>query len=153
MVLYLFLTAAVVALDQVTKFLFYGKAATSIIGNFLWFESTLNTGIAFSIFSGKSMQIVLIVFSSIAALFMLMLVLSKAFLKNKPEKIMLALILGGTIGNIIDRIAFGGVRDFIYLKFIDFAIFNVADMFITITAIVLCIYVISHISKNKEEDD
>ena len=153
MILYLFLTALVIALDQVTKHLFYGKIATSILGDFLWFDSTLNTGVAFSIFSGKSMQIVLIVFSSIAALFMLMLILSNAFLKNRAEKIMLALILGGTIGNIIDRIVFGGVRDFVYLKFMDFPIFNVADMFITISAIVLCIYVLHHISKKKEEDD
>ena len=153
MILYLLLAGVAVALDQVTKYLFYGKAATSIIGNFLWFDSTLNTGAAFSIFSGKSMQIVLIVFSSVAALFMLVLILSNAFLKNRPEKIMVALILGGTIGNIIDRISFGGVRDFIYLKFMDFPIFNVADIFITISAIVLCIYVLYHISKKKEEDD
>ena len=48
--------------------------------------------------------------------------------------------MGGTIGNLIDRIIFKGVRDFIYLKFIDFAIFNIADMAISLGAITLCVY-------------
>lgn len=152
MIIGLFLAAAAVGLDLLTKYFFYGKAATSIIGDFLWFESTLNKGAAFSIFSSENMQIVFIVFSALASLVMLMLIISKTFLKSKAEKILVAFILGGTVGNMIDRIIYGGVRDFIYLKFINFAIFNVADMFITISVIILAIYVIVHMFKKEKND-
>ena len=152
MILSLFLTAVVVALDLVSKHFFYGNAATSIIGDFLWFESTLNKGAAFSIFSSEDMQVVFIVFSALASLVMLMLIVTKTFLKSKAEKILVSLILGGTIGNMIDRIIYGGVRDFIYLKFMNFAIFNVADMFITISIIILLIYVIVHMFKKEKND-
>ena len=136
----------VIGLDQLSKFLVYGTAARSIIGNALWFESTLNTGVAFSMFSGKSFVFVIVACVASAVLFYL--IYTKKFLKRKSEKISLALILGGTISNAIDRIIFGGVRDFIYLKFINFAIFNVADMAITIGAILLCVVII--FSKDKK---
>ena len=139
----------VIGLDQLSKFLVYGTAARSIIGNVLWFESTLNTGVAFSMFSGKSFVFVIVACVASAVLFYL--IYTKKFLKRKSEKISLALILGGTISNAIDRIIFGGVRDFIYLKFINFAIFNVADMAITIGAILLCVVII--FSKDKKIDD
>ena len=58
--------------------------------------------------------------------------------------------MGGTIANAIDRLVFSGVRDFIYLKFINFAIFNVADMAITIGAILLCVSIV--VSMFKKED-
>lgn len=138
MIIALICVCLVVALDQVTKFLIYGTAARSILGNIVWFESTLNTGVAFSMFSGAG--IVFIVISSLASALMLYLIISNRFFKTKFEKITLGVILGGTIGNLIDRIAFNGVRDFIYLKFINFAIFNVADMAITLGVIVLCVY-------------
>lgn len=152
MILGLILAAIAVGLDQLTKYLFYGKAATSIIGDFLWFESALNKGAAFSIFSSENMQVVFIVFSALASIIMLLLIVLKTFLKNKTEKVLVALILGGTIGNMIDRIMYGGVRDFIYLKFMNFAIFNVADMFITISVIILCIYVTVNIFKKEKND-
>lgn len=138
MIIALICVCLVVALDQVTKFLIYGTATRSILGNIVWFESTLNTGVAFSMFSGAG--IVFIVISSLASALMLYLIISNRFFKTKFEKITLGVILGGTIGNLIDRIAFQGVRDFIYLKFINFAIFNVADMAITLGVIVLCVY-------------
>ena len=70
--------------------------------------------------------------------------------KRIPEKISIALILGGTVSNAIDRLIFGGVRDFIYLKFIDFAIFNIADMAITIGSILICVCIIFLKDKNSK---
>ena len=141
--------AAVICLDQLSKILIYGTAARSILGNILWFESTLNTGVAFSMFSGNS--VVFFVIACIASLVISYLIYSKRWFKNKAQKISLALILGGTISNAIDRLIFGGVRDFIYLKFINFAIFNIADMAITIGAILLCGFII--FSKDNKTDD
>ena len=139
---------AIIAIDQLTKFLIYGSAPVSVLGDFLWFESSLNTGVAFSMFEGHSYLFV--VLSGVAALVMIWLIISKKIFKSKFEKISLGVILGGTIANAIDRIAFGGVRDFIYLKFINFAIFNVADMAITIGASLLCLLIVISIFKKDE---
>ena len=141
--------AIIVGLDQLTKFLIYGTPARSILGNLLWFESTLNTGVAFSMFEG--MQILFVIVAAIASVLFVYLIISKKWLTSKLEKISVALVLAGTIGNLIDRIVFNGVRDFIYLKFINFAIFNVADMAITIGAILLCVAII-FLRKPKEEE-
>lgn len=140
MIIGLVCAIVIVGIDQLTKFLVYGTATRSIIGNFLWFESTLNTGVAFSMFEGKS--ILFFVIAMVASVVIIYFICSKRMLKLTPEKISLGLILGGTISNAIDRLVFGGVRDFIYLKFMNFAIFNVADMAITIGAILLCVSII-----------
>ena len=129
-----------IVLDQLTKFLIYGTAAKSIIGNFLWFESTLNTGVAFSLFEG--FPVIFIIISSIASVLIGCLIISKKYCKGKVTKISLGLILGGTFSNLLDRIMFGGVRDFIYLKSINYAIFNVADMAVVCGVILLCISLI-----------
>ena len=151
MVISLILSAIIVLFDQLTKFLIYGTASRSIIGNFLWFTSTPNTGVAFGLFSGNSW--IFIITSLIASGFLIWLVLSKKFFVSKFEKFTLATILGGTISNVIDRIIFGYVRDFIYLKFINFAIFNIADMAITIGAILLCVgIVISSFKTHSKEE-
>ena len=129
-----------IIIDQLTKFLIYGSASRSIIGDFLWFESTLNTGVAFSMFSGNSW--VFVVISTVFSAVFVWLILSKKWFKSKIEKICFGFILGGTLSNAIDRIIFGGVRDFIYFKSIDFAIFNLADTAIVLGAIALCGYIL-----------
>lgn len=150
MILGFILSVIVIGLDQLTKFLIYGLPARSIIGDLLWFESSLNTGIAFSMFEGKSY--IFIITSLLAAGLMVWVICSKKFFTSKFDKITLGIILGGTISNVIDRIVFSGVRDFIYLKFINFAIFNVADMAITIGAIMLCISIlVAGLKKEKVE--
>jgi signal peptidase II len=60
------------------------------------------------------------------------------------------MITGGAIGNIVDRIALGYVRDFVYFELIDFAVFNLADSFLTIGTILLLIYVIFFFGKEEE---
>ena len=148
MITSLIVAAIVVGVDQLTKFLIYGTPAGSVVGNLLWFESTLNTGVAFSMFEG--MQWLFIVIASVASILFIYLIVSKKWLESKFEKISVALVLAGTVGNLIDRIIFNGVRDFIYLKFINFAIFNVADMAITIGAIMFCVAIV-FFRKSKEE--
>lgn len=142
-------TIVAIALDQLTKFLVYGSVARSIIGNFLWFSSTLNTGVAFSMFEGQG--IVLSVVAAIACVAFAYLIFSKRFFNSKLQKSCLGLILGGTFSNLLDRFIFGGVRDFIYLKFINYAIFNVADMAIVCGVIILCISVIVEVVRQSKE--
>ena len=140
---------ASIGFDQLTKFLVYGTATRSIIGNFLWFESTLNTGVAFSMFENNS--IFFFIVAIIASIFLGFLVCSKKYLSLKIDKIGLGLVLGGTLSNAIDRLIFKGVRDFIYLKFMNFAIFNVADMAICVGAALICFSII-FLRKDKKDD-
>ena len=142
------LALVAIGVDQLTKFLIYGTATKVVLGDLLWFKSTLNTGVAFSMFEGNSA--VFIVITSLAAAALTFLILSKKFLNKTRYKVCLGLILGGTIGNLIDRIFFKGVRDFIYLKFLNFAIFNVADAIIVVTVAVFCVFMI--IDTFKKED-
>ena len=61
------------------------------------------------------------------------------------------MIFAGAVGNIIDRLALGFVRDFIYFELIDFAVFNFADSCLTVGTIVLIIYMIFFYSRDEKE--
>jgi len=141
---------SIVALDQLSKFLIFGLPARSIIGELLWFQSEKNTGAAFSMFSGNNVFFIII--TSVACVALGYLLFSKKFMTHKLEKISLALVLAGAISNLVDRILFSYVRDFIYLKFINFAVFNVADAAITIGSILLIISILFLNQKDTKDD-
>lgn len=125
--------------DQLTKLWLYGKSC-SLIGNFLWLEPGFNTGASFSIFSNSTLFLAL--FSIPIMAVMVYAIVSNKVSKSKFFKISLGFILGGTLGNFIDRIWLKGVRDFIYFKSVNFAIFNFADVFINIGAYMLFGFVV-----------
>jgi signal peptidase II len=128
----------IIVADLLTKFFTVGIDREVIPGFFKFFY-TQNTGAAWSIFAGN--QIGLIIISVIAIAFIVFYtIFSKS--KSKFMYISLGFILGGALGNMVDRIAFGYVRDFIKLEFINFPIFNVADMALTVGVILICIYFI-----------
>lgn len=138
------IAVAIVVADQITKAVLYGQSY-SVWGDFLWVESSFNTGAAFSFLSGKVWLFICI--SVLSCAVMIYFICSTKWGLGMYTKISLSLVLGGAIGNLIDRIMLGGVRDFIYLKSINFAIFNVADMAVTVGAIALVISVIIDIIK------
>jgi len=142
---------SIIACDQITKFIVFGSADRSILGNVLWFQSEQNTGAAFSMFSGNNIAFIII--TSIACMVLAYILFSKKMFTQKIEKLSIALVLGGAVSNLIDRIIFAYVRDFIYLKFIDFAVFNIADMAITIGAILLIISMLFLQKKDTKEND
>lgn len=115
-------------------------------------QYTENTGASFSLFAGN--QTALIVITSV------IMVLIAAFLiwqKKSPKlfRYAMLMILGGGIGNLYDRIAFNYVRDFIDYTFlktffnIDFAIGNIADIYLCVGILMIIVYVIFAF---KEED-
>lgn len=138
----------IVGIDQMTKAVLYGQSY-SVWGDFLWVESSFNTGAAFSFLSGKVWLFICV--SSLSCVAIIYFICSSKWGLSTYSKISLSFVLGGAIGNLIDRIALGGVRDFIYLKSINFAIFNVADMAVTVGAIALVISVIIDIIKNNRK--
>ena len=75
--------------------------------------------------------------------------------KYKPKSYLavsaIGMIVGGGIGNMIDRIWLGYVVDFIYIKIIDFAVFNVADSFVCVGTALLVIYILFFYKEKTEE--
>ncbi|MBI2668016.1 signal peptidase II [Candidatus Woesearchaeota archaeon] len=121
------LTFLVVILDQLTK------SYSNLIDFDFWLLSIRqikNTGAGFGILKDYRF---LLIFISIIVMFIAIYYLINA--KNKYSIYGLSFILGGTIGNLIDRIFFGYVRDFIDFGF--WPAFNLADSFITIGGIIL----------------
>lgn len=152
MIISLILVAIVVLLDLVSKALLYGKSF-SLIGDFLWIESAFNKGASFGMLQGG--RVFFIIFTIPIVMFMFWIICSKKYKKSLFFKICISLILGGTLGNLIDRIFLGGVRDFIYLKSINFAIFNIADSAITVGVIlfIICLLIdVIKVEKIKKEN-
>ena len=133
---FLFLSIFIVLIDQFTKFLIFYNNKLFINKDFLLFKLDFvkNYGAAFNIFSGSRMLL-----SLISILFSILLIYL-IFRKNTLRPFDLysySFILGGTIGNGIDRIYKGFVVDFINLNIINFPVFNIADISINIGFIFL----------------
>ena len=128
---YLSLSIFIFLLDQLTKYLMFYNFKFFINKDFLLFrlDFVKNYGAAFNIFSGS--RIFLSFISIIFSIFLIYLILRQ----NTSRSLDLysySFILGGTIGNGIDRIINGYVIDFINLNIINFPVFNIADISINI---------------------
>ena len=143
MILLIALIFGVIALDQLTKWLaviyLSGEPSFPLWKDVLHFTYARNEGAAFGMLSDQ--RWVFMVFSTIAII-ALLIVLCFYRPKSRYVQITLAMIVGGGIGNMIDRVALGYVIDFIDFTLIDFAIFNVADSFVTVGAFMLMGYLI-----------
>ena len=142
---FLSLSIFIVLTDQFTKYLMFYNKKLFINKDFLLFKLDFvrNYGAAFNIFSGN--RIFLSLISIIFSILLIYLILRKNTL-NQFELLSYSLILGGTIGNGIDRILKGFVVDFINLNIINFPIFNIADISINIGFI----FLLYRIFKNKQ---
>ena len=96
-----------------------------------------NDGAAFSIGSGRPLF-----FAALTAVVVLGMIYAVMREKNLPYPLIaiLGLVAGGGIGNGLERVAHGSVTDFLATTFMNFAIFNVADIFVTCGIIAACIY-------------
>ena len=122
----------------------------AVIDKVLYFRYTENTGVAFSMFSDN--RWVLVGITSVMLIVALAFFLSGK-IKDKLELFALSLIIAGGVGNLIDRLSIGYVIDFIDVRIINFAIFNVADMCITIGAILVCIAAFAAEKREKREQE
>jgi signal peptidase II len=134
--------AAVIALDQFTKFLVVTRLMPigdySVLSGLLEFTYVENRGIAFGMFQDQRWFFV--VATSIIAIVVLFFIF-KMFKDYVFFTICLSLIFGGAIGNIIDRIRFGYVIDFIHFNFFP-PVFNIADSAVVVGAIALSIAIL-----------
>ena len=135
--LYFFsLSTFIILIDQFTKYLIFYNHKIFINKDFLIFrlDFVKNYGAAFNIFSGN--RIFLSFISIIFSILIIYLILRKNTI-NTFDLYSYSFILGGTIGNGMDRILRGFVIDFINLNIINFPVFNIADISINIGFIFL----------------
>ena len=130
--------AASIALDQLTKALTDGAQTVEIIKDVLYIQSTYNTGAAFSMLGGVEWAQTFFIILTVVAVAVATVYLFMNKKKSLWLDLSIVLVISGAIGNFIDRIVLGYVRDFIYVTF--FANFNVADSAITIGAIMLLVF-------------
>jgi signal peptidase II len=128
------LAGVVVGLDQLTKHLIRTDIAVGEVHKFFFAINLVhvrNTGVAFSLFSGGGSVVLLITLAA--------LVLLTGYLARRPERpglwVPTGLLIGGAVGNLIDRIVYGAVTDFIKLPL--WPAFNLADSAITIGVLAL----------------
>ena len=141
-----------VCIDQFTKYLVVGhlkdRPAYVLIRNIFQLEYLENRGAAFGILQNQRVFFYISVLLITAAVIWFY---SKVPMEKKylPLRICAILIVGGALGNCIDRIRLNYVVDFFYFKLIDFPIFNVADIYVTVAAFLLVILILVYY---KEED-
>ncbi|MDD3014099.1 MAG: signal peptidase II [Candidatus Gastranaerophilales bacterium] len=140
---YTFLIAILVCIiDQISKYLVSSRLFfaqnISLIDKYLSITKVYNTGAAFSLFENGTK--LLIFFSIVVSIALIIYILKKNNKLEPPLLIAWGLILGGTIGNLADRILLGYVIDFIRLDFINFPIFNIADISINLGAFLIVLY-------------
>ncbi|MDA9636864.1 signal peptidase II [SAR86 cluster bacterium] len=144
-------------MDQISKLLIlnYLEVNQSIqIFNLLNFTFVKNFGIAFSLFNNESLNasLILVILVSIICIFLFINIFTSIFEKQIAllERCSMAAILSGGIGNLIDRIAYGYVVDFIDISFNPY-VFNLADVYVTMGIIMYLLK--SFLFANKDESN
>ncbi len=133
----------VVLADQISKWIVLEQLdePVSIIPHVLSFEYTTNTGMAWGMLKDHRWIFMTL---SVVAIVAFTYLYYKVKTPHRLFTVAVGFVLGGGIGNMIDRLfrPGGGVIDFFRTDFMDFPIFNVADIFITVGGALLVIYVI-----------
>lgn len=144
----------IVLIDQVTKQFAISKLETvgtyTVIEGFLQFTYTLNEGIAFSLFESSTVSklIIIVVTALVCALILGYMYTNRC--KSLWFYWSLGVLVAGGLGNLIDRVTYGFVVDFIEFTFVDFAVFNIADCAVTLGAASFIIYLVVDIIKDRK---
>ena len=148
----LIMIVLIIIFDRVTKYFavknLYGGDIVNFIPGVVQFRYAENTGMAFSMLSGARWVFVALTFAVCVGAFYYLF-------SNKCKSLWLywsiGVVVSGGIGNLIDRARFGYVVDFIDLQFMDFAVFNFADILVTVGAFALMFYVIADIFRDRKK--
>ncbi len=150
--LWLALIIATIFIDQITKWLatifLRGVDTVPVIKDVLHLTYLENTGAAFGML--KNHRWVFLVLTTVTIIG-LSVYLFKFAENNKILKTSISFIVGGGVGNMIDRLLAGYVVDFIDFRLIDFAIFNIADSFVCVGAALMVLYIFITPDKSKDK--
>ena len=140
MVTTIIISIILLCIDQISKLLVVNLLtktdSITIIKNFFYLTYINNDGAAFSILVGKRIFLILI---AVLVIVMLIRYIKKNNIQNKLELVSISLIIGGSLGNLMDRVIRGYVIDFLDFKIFNynFPIFNLADTLIVIGVFLL----------------
>ena len=144
-VLYLVLTLGLITIDQVTKYIVERTLRlydpVPVIGDYFRLTYIFNRGAAFGIHLGEWSRVAFSVLPVLAAVLLFMMYRQTSW-RDKPRLVAIALVTGGAIGNLIDRIRSSrGVVDFFDVGFgsVRWPVFNVADIGVTVGALILAV--------------
>lgn len=143
--------AFVIVLDQITKQLFWHNGRNyEIIDGFLRITLVKNAGAAFGLFQGGRFFFII---ASVVAIAFIVYVAVRLPRDELFRRILLGMILGGAVGNLIDRVYAGEVIDFVDMGFgvHRWPVFNVADMGVSIGATILLVYLLRNPHHRAEE--
>ena len=160
---YLYISLVILMLDQASKYtvwLFMPHSSISVIGDLFRLTHIQNYGALFG-FSPGSEIFNKIFFTSIAVLVIgaLAVMLTK-YAQSRVEKICFSMLIGGALGNALDRVTIGSVTDFLdfdfpdWVPFIDdrWPIFNIADSAMVCSVTILLVYMIFFEHRYRQED-
>ena len=138
------LVVLIAVADQLIKLAVLGSSlvggeTVTVIDGFLQFRYVENIGAAFSLFEDKT--VLLSIFSALVMAVGFYLLIARKF-KSKVLIASVVMVMGGGLGNLIDRVRLSFVVDYIEALFIDFPVFNFADCFITVGEFVLIGYLL-----------
>ncbi len=141
----------IILIDQMSKIIISSFLSLSesikVIKNFFYITYVHNYGGAWSLFNNK---VTLLVIATLIIIFILIKYMTK-FKINKRNIIGFGLLFGGILGNLIDRVCFGYVKDFLDFKIFgyNYPVFNIADIAIVLGVILLAIAIIKGEDKNE----
>lgn len=154
---YLWISFCIIIADQITKIMVRSMMSNEsfpVMGDFFRMTHVQNFGAAFSMsFGGPGLNRIVFITISIIFLILIYYVMNKS--NSKTEWLAYSLVIGGAIGNLIDRIILGSVTDFLDFDFPDFImqrwpIFNIADSSIVVAISILLIYYLFFEKKSSE---
>lgn len=154
--LYSIVAILVVILDQAVKYwvtnTLFGSDIVKFIPGVISLVNVHNTGAAFGFLSGGGARIYFIV---ITVVFVLLVIIALAtnFISGRVSRWAIVLVAAGGFANCIDRVIYGYVVDMFKVELFEFAVFNVADIFVTVFAIVFALAMIFERQDTDDEDE
>ena len=154
--LYSIIGILVIIFDQLVKYwvdenINYLNPSIELIPNVLSLVRVQNDGAAFSFLQGGGARIWFVALTAIFAI-LVVIALATNFISGRFGRWCLVFITAGGLSNMIDRVRFGYVIDMFKLELFDFAVFNVADIFITVFCIAFILYILFGGEKEREPD-
>jgi len=156
LMLYSIVAILVVILDQAVKYwvtnTLFGSDIVKFIPGVISLVNVHNTGAAFGFLSGGGARIYFIV---ITVVFVLLVIIALAtnFISGRVSRWAIVLVAAGGFANCIDRVIYGYVVDMFKVELFEFAVFNVADIFVTVFAIVFALAMIFERQDTDDEDE
>ena len=155
--LYTIVAVLVLVLDQAVKFwtvkniapMATGGETVSLIPGVIHMTNVQNPGAAFSILADQKWLLI-----AVSALFIIAIIvlISMDIIHTKFGRWTAVLVMAGALGNCIDRVLYGYVVDMFEIELFSFAVFNIADIFITVCGILFCIHVIVYREPLEEQN-